>query len=69
MYAIVTDGTFWWIQGDEGRVNEQPRINRRAARNEALAMQDDGKEVDTDSFYVQDNDEDGPDWDHPVPLN
>lgn len=68
MYAIVTDGTYWWVQGDEGRVSEQPWTNRRVARDELLAMQEDGKEVDSLWYYTQTDEDEGPDWDDPLPL-
>jgi hypothetical protein len=68
MYAIVTDGLCWWIQGDEGRVNEEPWDDLLEAQETGIALLEGGKTVDVESYYVDHGDGQGPDWDDPRPL-
>ena len=62
-YAIVTDWEYWWIDGDEGPVNEDPYLNDGIARRAARDMLEEGYEIDPDVYYVIRDPDHGPDWD------
>lgn len=64
-YAIVTDWELWWIVGDEGPYDDEPYANDYVAHRAARNLLKDGYEIDPNVYYVQTDDDRGPDWDHP----
>ena len=69
MYAIVADKDLesFWIQGDEGRVNESLFGSLLDALDAAHAMRAGGADVDCGSYYVDSGD--GPNWDWPYSIS
>jgi len=69
MYAIVHDPASgdWWVQGDEGRVNDPPFDGIGSALRSIFALAQDGHAVDMKRYYIHDPNH-GPDWDNPQPI-
>lgn len=73
-YAIVhyepeyTNSPGWAIVGEEGRVNESMIRTRAEAKLWAENMKEEGDDIDTDVYFVDGHDGDGPDWTNPIPI-
>ncbi len=69
MYSIIHDSESdtWWVEGDEGRVNEQPFDTLNDAMRYAFALGQDGKKIDLTRYYEHDPNH-GPDWDNPITI-
>jgi len=69
MYAIICDEnrTSWWIQGDEGRVDERVFASIDEVLPQAEAMGERGESIELAAYYVNDPNA-GPDWSRPIPI-